>query len=247
MAADNRGASIVSDPVNVTILPPLPPPTITNVVAIIATDPIAIEGTNCWPWLGLAGCAPTWANWIAPTAVCRYFTNCGPKDAVFTVHRLGETNADLAVAYAIGGTASNGIDYATLPGTVTIAAGQRAAMITVLPIDDGQPDITSTVILRLTPSADYLVDPRHRSAAAIILDHPTRPLATGMLPGGCFHINSSGPDGALVHVEYTTDLSNWTPICTNQVVNGSIDFVDPDAAANPLRFYRAVPEPNPPL
>ncbi len=246
VATDNRGASTVSDSVNVTILPPLPPPTITNMVAIIATDPIALEGTNCWPWLGLAGCAPTWANWVAPTAVWRYFTNCGPKDAVFTVHRLGETNADLAVAYAIGGTASNGVDYVTLLGRITIPAGQRTAMITVVPIDDSQPDITSTVILRLISLADYVVDPRHGTAAAIILDPPTRPLVTGMLSGGCFHINSSGPDGAWAHVEYTTDLSNWTPICTNQVVNGSIDFVDPDAASNPLRFYRTVPEANPP-
>ena len=246
VATDDRGASTVSASINVTILPPLPPPTITNVVGIIATDPIAIEGTNCWPWLGLAGCAPTWTNWIAPTAVWRYFTNCGPKDAVFTVRRLGQTNADLAIAYTIGGTASNGVDYVTLLGRVTIPAGQRTAMITVMPIDDGQPDITSTVILRLMPLANYLVDPRHGTAAAIILDHPTRPQVTGMLSGGCFHINSSGPDGAWVHVEYTTDLSNWTPICTNQVVNGSIDFVDPDAQKNQLRFYRLVPEANAP-
>ena len=246
VAADDRGASAVSGPVNVTILPPLPPPTITNVVGIIATDPVAIEGTNCWPWLGLAGSAPTWANWTAATAVCRYFTNCGPKDAVFTVRRLGQTNADLAVTYAIGGTATNGVEYVTLPGTVTIPAGQRAAMITVVPIDDGQPDITSTVILKLTPSTNYMVDPRHSTAAAIILDRPTLRPTTGVLPDGCFHIGSAGPDGAWVHVEYTTDLRDWTPICTNQVVNGSIDFIDPDARNSQLRFYRAVPEANPP-
>jgi hypothetical protein len=246
VATDNRGTSAVSGLVNITILPPLPPPTLTNVVSILATDPVAIEGTNCWPWFGLAGAAPTWTNWTGPTAVWRYFTNCGPKDAVFTVRRLGQTNADLVVPYTIGGTATNGVEYVTLPGTVTIPAGQRAAMITVVPIDDGQPDMTSTVILKLAPPANYLVDPQHGTAAAIILDRPTRPPLTGVLPDGCFHINSPGPDGAWVHVEYTTDLSNWTPVCTNQVVNGSIDFVDPDAQGNPLRFYRTVPEANPP-
>jgi hypothetical protein len=41
-------------------------------------------------------------------------------------------------------------------------------------------------------------------------------------------------------------MANWTPVCTNQVINGSIDFVDPDAAGNPSRFYRAVPLTNPP-
>jgi hypothetical protein len=35
-------------------------------------------------------------------------------------------------------------------------------------------------------------------------------------------------------------------VLTNQVVNGGIDFVDPDAAADPARYYRTVPELNPP-
>ena len=150
VATDNGGASTVSDPVNVTILPPLPPPTPTNVVNIVAVDPIAIRGTNCWPWLGVVGATPAWSNWTASTTVCRYFTNCGPKDAVFAVHRFGTTTNDLTVTYSIGGTASNGVDYVKLPGNVTILAGQCAALITVLPLNDGTTDIVSTVILTLT-------------------------------------------------------------------------------------------------
>jgi len=246
VATDNHGASTASDAVNVTILPELPPPVVTNVVGILATDPVAIEGTNCWPWLGLAACTPTWANWTASTAVCRFFTNCGPKNATFTVRRLGTTNSDLTVSYMTGGTASNGVDYVTLPGTVTIPAGQRAALIEVVPVDDGPPDITSTVVLNLEPSADYLVDPRHATAAAIIIDGLTRPPLASLLPGNCFHLTSTGPDGAWLCVESTTDLRNWTPICTNQVFGGSMDFIDPDAQQNQLRFYRAVPESNAP-
>ena len=161
VATDNGGLSSAADAVNVSILPPLPPPSITNVVGIVATDPIAIEGTNCWPWLGLAAATPTWANWTASSAVRRYFTNCGPKDATFTVRRLGNTNNDLTVSYAVAGTATNGVDYVTLPGTVTIPAGQRAALITVVPLDDGPPDITRTVILKLTPSTDYAIERWH--------------------------------------------------------------------------------------
>ena len=37
-------------------------------------------------------------------------------------------------------------------------------------------------------------------------------------------------------------MIHWMPICTNQVVNGSIDFMDPDATSNASRFYRTVPE-----
>ena len=244
VATDNRGASTVSDAVNVTILPPVSPPTPTNVVDIVALDPIAIRGTNCWPWLGLVGATPAWTNWTASTAVCRYFTNCGPKDAVFAVRRLGETNDDLAVTYDIGGTASNGVDYVKLPGTVTILAGERAALITVVPLDDSSPAIISTVILKLTPGS-YIIGHPDR-AAAIILEAPVPPPVTGVLPDRCFHVAAKGPDGAWFHVESTADLLHWTPICTNQVIHGSIDFVDPDAQNNQVQFYRAVPEANPP-
>ena len=63
-----------------------------------------------------------------------------------------------------------------------------------------------------------------------------------VLPDRCFRISSAGPDGAWFHIEYTTDLRNWTGICTNQVFAGSLDFIDPDAQQSELRFYRAVPE-----
>jgi Bacterial Ig domain len=245
-ATDNGGASTVSAPVLISILPS--PPPLTNrppIVRIVATDPVAIEGTNCWPWLGLASATPAWSNWFAASATCRLFTNCGPKDATFTVFRFGAANDDLGVAYAIGGTATNGIDYVALPGLVTIPAGERRAAITIIPLDDGPPDITSTVILKLVPGTNYLLG-YPQAAATIILDSQSPQAVTGLMPGAAFNLSAAGPDGAWFHVEYSTDLIHWTPVCTNQVVNGRIDFVDPDAATNPARFYRTVPEAGPP-
>jgi hypothetical protein len=55
-----------------------------------------------------------------------------------------------------------------------------------------------------------------------------------------------GPDAAWFCVQYSADSVNGTSICANQVINGSIDFVDSDAASNQSRFYRAVPLLNPP-
>jgi Bacterial Ig domain/Calx-beta domain len=245
-ATDNGGASAVSAPVLISILPSPPPPTNQPpIVSIVATDPVAIEGTNCWPWLGLASATPAWSNWFAASATYRLFTNCGPKDATFTVFRFGATNDDLDVAYNIGGTATNGIDYVALPGLVTIPAGERRAAITILPLDDGPPDITSTVILKLVPGTNYLLG-YPQAAATIILDSQSPRAVTGMVPGAAFNLSAAGPDGAWFHVEYSTDLIHWTPVCANQVVNGRIDFVDPDAATNPARFYRTVPEAGPP-
>jgi hypothetical protein len=149
----------------------------------------------------------------------------------------------LSVTYAIGGTATNGVDYITLPGSLTIPAGSREAMITVVPIDDGPPDITSTVVLKLYPPSGYVVDPLHSTAGAIILDgSKPPPVATGLLPDGSFHLSAAGPAGAFVRFDYSADLRTWTPICTNQVLDGWSDLVDPDAPKNQARFYRAVPD-----
>ncbi len=244
-ATDVDGASRVSLPVKIVVSPLLPPPPGTPpIVSIFATDPIAIEGTNCWPWLGVTNAVPSWSNWT-PT-ICKVFTNCGPKNALFSVRRFGSTNAALTVGYQIGGTASNGVDYAELPGTVTIAAGERRALVPIVPLDGATPHTNKTVVLRLSPSTDYQIGFPAR-AAALIIDSQSPNWFTGMLPGGAFRLNAQGPDAAWFHIEYSTDLKNWTPISTNQVVNGSIDFIDPDAIADQSRFYRAVPEPVPPM
>jgi hypothetical protein len=234
---------LTSPPVDITILPSPPPPTNRPpIVNIVATDPVAVEGTNTWCWMGETNSPATWAAW--PAAVCRCFTNFGPKTATFTVRRFGETNDDLTVDYDIGGTASNGVDYLALPGYVTVPAGQRAAFINIFPIDDGPPDITKTVILTLDPSTntplDYLVGIPWR-AAAIIIDPPGPCPVAAALPDKCFRLSLPGPDGAWFSIECSTDLINWTPVCTNQVVNGSIDFIDPAAPGYAAKYYRVVP------
>ena len=167
-------------------------------------------------------------------------TNSG----VFTVFRKGNTNLTLNVWYDLDGTASNGVDYVALSGFATIPTGERRALITVIPIDDGPPDFNKTVILTLTASTntppDYLLGFPLRAGAVIIDSDGPRPV-TGMLPGHCFHFSKTGPDATWFSIEYSTNLVNWTPVCTNQVIDGSIDFIGPDAAGNSSRFYRAVP------
>ncbi|MGC4016593.1 MAG: Calx-beta domain-containing protein [Luteolibacter sp.] len=57
--------------------------------------------------------------------------------------------------YTLSGMATNGTDYQTLSGTVTIPAGQTSATITVTPIDDYlQETGGETVILTLTADTE---------------------------------------------------------------------------------------------
>jgi len=47
-------------------------------------------------------------------------------------------------------------------------------------------------------------------------------------------------------VQVSSDLVNWLPVCTNTVLKGSAQFVDPDGSANPALYYRVVPVAAPP-
>jgi len=233
-ATDDQGASGLSAPVHIAVLATNPPPTnLPPVVTIVATDPIAAEGTNCWRWPGLTN----------PR---------GTNTATFVVRRLGATNADLTVAYRIGGTASNGVDYAGLPGTITIPAGKRAASIVVVPIDDALPEPIETVLLELRPPP-LTTDPPPayvvgfpRRAGAIIVDNDRPRPGTAGLADRTFHLQAPGTNGLWFRLEASTNLLDWSALCTNAVTDGAIHFIDADAPGLPLRFYRAVPLPEPP-
>ncbi len=75
----------------------------------------------------------------------------------FRITRMGCTDSDLNVFYTISGTATNGVDYRRLSGHATIRSGKTAAAITVQPIDDAIPEPDETVILTLSPNANYII------------------------------------------------------------------------------------------
>ncbi|PYI86640.1 MAG: hypothetical protein DME26_08650 [Verrucomicrobia bacterium] len=173
----------------------------------------------------------------------------GTNTAIFVIRRSGETNSDLTVHYTIGGTSSNGVDYVTLPNSVTIPAGRYSAQIVVIPIEDNVVEGIETVVLKLrvpeTTPAPYLLG-WYRQAAAIIVDSDApSPLSVG-LPGNLFHLSLPGADGVYFRLEASTNLLDWITIDTATVSDGALHFVDSDAPAWKLRFYRAVPMPRPP-
>lgn len=76
----------------------------------------------------------------------------GPVPAIFAVKLSGAALVDTSVAYKLGGTATNGTDYAPLSGIVTIPAGSSMANITVNVVPDTVVEGTETVIVTLTNS-----------------------------------------------------------------------------------------------
>jgi subtilisin family serine protease len=81
----------------------------------------------------------------------------GPNPGRFTVTRTGSTAASLAVTYVLGGTATNGSDYTTLSGNITIAAAQSSANVVVTPLADSVAEGTETVSLTVVATAQYAV------------------------------------------------------------------------------------------
>ena len=98
----------------------------------------------------------------------------GPTAGQFTVSRTGSTASSLTVNYTVGGTATNGTDYATLSGSVIIGAGSATALITVSPVDDALVEGNETVILTLSANAAYTVGSPN-NATVNIADNDSAP------------------------------------------------------------------------
>lgn len=96
----------------------------------------------------------------------------GLDSGVFSISRTGGTATALTVRYTMGGSATNGTDYALLDGSVTIPAGSTAASLTVTPVDDGLVEGNETVIVTIAASAAYLVG-SPSSATVTIIDNDT--------------------------------------------------------------------------
>jgi hypothetical protein len=98
--------------------------------------------------------------------------------ARFEVRRNQAAGTDLTVFYSLSGTASNGLDYVELPGSVTIPAGQRTVPIIIVPLprEPGTTPRRQTVVLRLQPSPTsppaYAVRSPSRGTASIRRPEP---------------------------------------------------------------------------
>ncbi|KAG1702824.1 hypothetical protein GQR58_004314 [Nymphon striatum] len=71
-------------------------------------------------------------------------------DGLFTVTQASAGVTDTVLSYTVSGTATAGTDYTALSGSVTIAAGDTTATISVPVIDDLEVEGDETVIVTLT-------------------------------------------------------------------------------------------------
>jgi len=152
---------------------------------------------------------------VTVTATDDTATESPPGDnGVFTITRTGSTANPLTVSYRMQGSASNTVDYVSLPGSVTLLPGADSTNITVTPINDSRGEGTETVIMVLLGSTNYDLY-TNISAIVNLLDDGDLPAATittirkaafegNTNSAGQFRVDISNPFFSDVTVNYTT-------------------------------------------
>jgi hypothetical protein len=94
----------------------------------------------------------------------------GTSSGAFTLIRYGSTDKDLNVDVKLSGSASNGVDYVTIPNVITIPAGALATDVKVDPLVDQDNRGNKSVALTLQTNSNYRIDGRHAAEVKIVDD-----------------------------------------------------------------------------
>jgi uncharacterized delta-60 repeat protein len=168
------------------------------------------------------------------SAISRVPRNGGA--ARVTVSRAGSLDQDLVVNYLVTGTAVSGVDFNTLPGSITIPAGQLSADINISPIGSSPNVLPRTVTLLLSDATTYNIY-NQNSATITIFDNtlPTVTLARSADSvnenGGTatFIVSRTGPTTNSLNVFFEAGGSAWEGI---DYANFGTNVVIPAGAAS---------------
>ena len=94
----------------------------------------------------------------------------GAPNLVYTVTLNQASFSALSINYTIGGTATNGTDYATITSPLVIPAGSTTGTITVNPTADATIEANETVTLTLNAGAGYTVGVPNSATGTILND-----------------------------------------------------------------------------
>ncbi|MBC1189783.1 calcium-binding protein, partial [Microcystis aeruginosa BLCCF108] len=143
---------------------------------------------------------------VSPSSV----TEDGTANLVYTFTRSGSTTNPLTVNYSIGGTATNGTDYASIPTGVIFAANSATVTVIVDPTADTIVESNETVILILASGTGYTVGTPN-AATGTITDDDTS--VTSQLSINDITVVEGKDNNAILTV--TVDNPNPQPITFN--------------------------------
>jgi hypothetical protein len=130
----------------------------------------------------------------------------------------------------------------TLDGALAITLGGGFVPQTINTFDiltysarAGQFSSTQFPILPLASKWQFTYNPGALTLQII----PGTAFLSSSLTNRNFQFTFAGQTGSSCLIEASTNLFNWTPLFTNTPFNGTLNFVDPQTAQFPNRYYRA--------
>lgn len=120
----------------------------------VDTDDEINPGAGSW-WPGPVTGAKVDEVWIEVLSDRAY--EDGTQDGAIRVWRYAARSTPLTVYYSVGGTATAGVDYETLSGSIEIPVDYQFATIPIVAKDDAEAEGGETVIVTLTANALYTV------------------------------------------------------------------------------------------
>jgi hypothetical protein len=145
-----------------------------------------------------------------------------PDPGSFRITTTGTGSGNITVSYQITGTATSGVDFTALSGTLSIAKN-AISNLTIAPLNDSLPEDVETVTLTLLPSASYQVDLQNSATMAIRDDDAVNmvsvsPNVTSFTEGGTgrFYFSRSGSTAGALDIPYsvggTADGADFTAL-----------------------------------
>jgi hypothetical protein len=164
----------------------------------------------------------------------------GGDNATFIFKSIGHGSGNLTVNYTVSGTATPGVDYTALSGSISVPVnGSNDTTLTVPILNDTLAEPTETVVIKITPSPNYRVY-NDGSAEVVIRDNDSgdrvmvstynqSPAEAGSVPG-TFYFSRTGSTGALT-VNYAISGTATNGV-DYQTLSGSVVIPDTQTGVN---------------
>ena len=151
-------------------------------------------------------------------------TEAGLTSATVTVTRSASSANALTIPYAISGSATAGIDYLALSGSIVIPANAKSAVITLVPKDDTEIEQIEFVMLTLNAGSGYNLGTTGASIQILSDDLPT-PIVQYQKSGvGLSQLVGGIPSGFdIVRVVASTTMSGISTNVISSFDNFTID------------------------
>ncbi len=192
----------------------------------------AYHGTNappCFLAIGVAS-APTGRGTVSfdqALSMDLSSSETGSDNGSLILKRSG-VSGTLTVNLQYGGTATSGIDYQALPGSVTFASGVGSVTIPVIPLADNLIEGSETIIATILPGGDdYYRDllPYNRTRTVTIADDP-KVVTASVIDGSA----SEPVDGATIRLSRTGSTTTDMPVAVSYAGSATTaDYVQPSS------------------